>query len=141
MIEFSGYFILRPTSSKYRKFCLMHPLGARIPSCVEVCLCIYLSEPLLMVCLVPRMWACDRRVPVFNIEPTQVAYIPVCKQFCDVGPVCSGLRCGWANCSRTSWCNWDRTPWCDWDTTIVATSPASSSYLCLIAYMVGEWRA
>jgi hypothetical protein len=133
MIEFSGYCILHPTSSKSRKFCLMHPLGAQIPSCVEVCLCISSSEPLLMVCLAPRMWACDRRVPVFDIKSARVAYIPVCEQFCHVGPVCSGLRCGWANCSSTSWC--------DWDTTIVATSPASSSYLCLIAYMVGKWHA
>ncbi len=133
MITFSGYFILRPTPSKSQKFCLMHSLGAWIPSCVEVCLCISSSEPLLMVCLAPCMWACDRRVPVFDIEPPRVAYIPVCKRFCDFGPVCSGLHCGWANCSHTSWCNRD--------TTIVTTFPASSSYLCLIAYMVGKWRA
>jgi hypothetical protein len=80
-----------------------------------------------------KMWACDGRVPVFDIKSARVAYIPVCKRFCHVGPVCSGLRCGWAKYSRTSWC--------DRDTTIVATSPASSSYLCLIAYMVGKWRA
>ena len=133
MITFSGFFILRPTSSKSWKFCLMHPIGAWIPSCIEVCLCISLSEPLLMVCLAPRMWECDRRVTVFNIKPAQIAYISVCKQFCDVGPVCSSLRCGWANCPRTSWCNQD--------TTIVATSAASSSYLCLIVYIVNKWRA
>ena len=104
----------------------MHPLGARLPSRVEVCLCINPIEPFLMVCLSPRVWACDQRMPVFNVEPARVAYVPICKRLYDV-PECSSLCCGLANCSCTSW--WE------WDATVVATSTTS---LCLIVHVVCE---
>ena len=131
MITFICYVILCPTPSESRELRLMPPFGARVPSRVDVCLCIIPIKPFLMVWFAPPTWASDRRVSAFNVEPARVTHIPVCERLCDVR-VRYRLRCWMANYSRSAWCDRD-TP-----VVVVATSTLS---LRLVLQVVCERRA
>ena len=128
MITFICYGILRPTPSETWELRLMPSLDARVPSRVDVCLCIIPIKPFLMVWFAPPLWARDRRVPIFNVKPARVTHVPVCKHLCDVR-VWYRWRC-WLAHSCSAWCNRD--------TPVVATS---TSTLHLVLQVLCERRS
>ncbi len=63
----------------------MHTFCARIVSCRNELLCVSTCERILVV--PPFEGACDGRVPVFDVEATTEAYIPIVVYFIDIGEI------------------------------------------------------
>jgi hypothetical protein len=78
------YGLLCPTLSKPWKPCFVHPLCAVIPSCVDVLLHISACESFMVIWLAPIPGARGGCMSLFDVEPTGVTHIEVCKHLCEV---------------------------------------------------------
>jgi hypothetical protein len=75
------YGLLRPAPAKARKLCFVHPLCSRIPSCVDLLLCIWACELFLVIWFAPIPVVCNGCMTLFDVEPTRVTHIEICKPF------------------------------------------------------------